>query len=187
MAKTIIRAVKSHVIDVFTGDADEDFEMDATATEDSELPVQEMASLRKALEHMHVTMGHPSNRAMARAVRLTGGSVAAVKACLEHRCSVCRRLREPKPAPAATFRDKWKEFGDCVAIDLFQLADTLGNTKTFVNAVDMASRFQIVAPCESKHPRVVFATFMGVWCCWAGLPKAVLSDRGGEFPRSSRR
>ena len=68
-----------------------------------------------------------------------------------------------------------------VAIDLFQLADTLGNTKTFVNAVDMASRFQIVAPCESKHPRVVFATFMGVWCCWAGLPKAVLSDRGGEF------
>jgi hypothetical protein len=64
---------------------------------------------------------------------------------------------------------------------LFQLADTLGNTKTFVNAVDMASRFQIVAPCESKHPRVVFATFMGTWCCWAGLPKAVLSDRGGEF------
>ena len=141
--------------------------MDATTNEEAELPVQELASLQKAVEHMHVTMGHPSNRAMARAVRLTGGSVAAVNACLEHRCSVCRRLREPKPAPAASFRDKWKEFGDCVAIDLFQLADTLGNTKTFVNAVDMASRFQIVAPCESKHPRVVFATFMGVWCCWA--------------------
>ena len=120
-------------------------------------------SLRKAVEHLHVTMGHPSNRAMARAVRLTGGSNTAIKACLEHRCPSCRRLREPKPTAAASFRDKWKEFGDCVAIDLFSLADTQGNAKTFINAVDMASKFQIVAPCESKHPRVVFATYLGVW------------------------
>ena len=182
LARTIVRAVKSHVVEAFPADVEEDdVAMETTGGEEADLPVQEQASLQKAVEHMHVTMGHPSNRAMARAVRLTGGSVAAIKACLEHRCSVCRRLREPKPAPAASFRDKWKEFGDCVAIDLFQLADTLGNTKTFVNAVDMASRFQIVATCESKHPRVVFATFMGVWCSWAGLPKAVLSDRGGEF------
>ncbi len=68
-----------------------------------------------------------------------------------------------------------------MAIDLFTLADTQGNSRTFFNAMDMASKFQIVAPCESKHPRVVFATFLGVCCSWARLPKAVLSDREGEF------
>ena len=99
----------------------EDEEMEATTTsEEAELPLQEQAMLQKAVEHMHVTSGHPSNRAMARAVLLIGGSVAAVKACLEHRCSTGRRLREPKPTSAATFRDKCK-IGDCVAIGLFTL------------------------------------------------------------------
>ena len=67
------------------------------------------------------------------------------------------------------------------AMKIWERAYTYQIAKTFINAVDMASKFQIVAPCESKHPRVVFATYLGVWCSWAGLPKAVLSDRGGEF------
>ena len=58
-------------------------------------------SLRKIVAQLHVHLGHPSNDALARAIRLSGGSDDAIQAAFKVRCTVCARLTEPSPVPAA--------------------------------------------------------------------------------------
>ena len=135
-------------------------------------------ALNRAIAHLHSSMGHPSPSAMARAVRLISGSEEAIKACLQYRCPVCERLREPQPTSKSKI-SPYTEFGQCVAVDLFTLLDIAGKAKTFINAVDMASVYQMVGAVDSKHPRIVFARFCEVWLSWAGCPEAVMTDMGG--------
>ena len=52
---------------------------------DPEISLNLISSLRQ----MHTNLGHPSNHALARAIRVTGGSAAAVRAALQLRCEVC--------------------------------------------------------------------------------------------------
>ena len=106
-----------------------------------------------------------------------------MKAALHFTCSVCHRLQIPRPVAPARLCEHWKEFADCVAIDLFELTDVHGTRATFINCLDMASRFQIVARVQSKHPPTVFQAFMHHWCMWAGPPVTILTDLGGEFCR----
>ena len=76
-----------------------------------------------AIKTLHSNLGHPSSRALARAIKLSGGSDTAVSAALAYRCPTCERLREPKPANPAKLSDRWKNFGDLVCVDLFTLSD----------------------------------------------------------------
>ena len=99
------------------------------------------------------TMGHPSNHALARAIRVTGGSAAAVRAALQLRCDVCESQQHPGPHLSARLRTD-REFGDTAAIDLFVLADYEGNQLSFVNILDLASTFVVVAMIPSKHPKI---------------------------------
>ena len=57
--------------------------------------------LRQAIKTMHTNLGHPENRALARAIRLTGGTEEAIKVAMEHQCTMCARLRTPMPVPPA--------------------------------------------------------------------------------------
>ena len=52
----------------------------------------EQAVLKAAVAKLHTNLGHPSNEALARAIRLTGGSDAAIAIALAHRCPTCQRL-----------------------------------------------------------------------------------------------
>ena len=70
----------------------------------------EDANLRKIVAQLHVNLGHQSNGALAKAIRLSGGSDDAIQAALKVRCTVCERLTEPSPVPAASLR-RWTEFG----------------------------------------------------------------------------
>ena len=93
---------------------------------------------------MHTNLGHPSNHALARAIRVTGGSAAAVRAALQLRCDVCESQQHPGPHLPARLRTD-REFGDTAAIDLFVLADYEGNQLSFINILDLASTFGVVA------------------------------------------
>ena len=65
-----------------------------------------------------MNLGHPSGDALARAIRLSGGSDDAIQAAHKVQCTVCERLTEPSPVLAASLR-RWTEFGQCVALDLY--------------------------------------------------------------------
>ena len=94
-------------------------EPDLTTEEERRL----IASLRQL---MHTNLGHPSNLALARAIRVIGGSAAAVRAALQLRCDVCESQQHLGPHLPARLRTG-REFGDTAATDLFVLADYEGN------------------------------------------------------------
>ena len=76
-----------------------------------------------AVKTLHSNLGHPGPWALARAIRLSGGSDEAVSTALSYNCPSCARLREPKPVNPARLNDRWRDFGDLVCVDLFTLAD----------------------------------------------------------------
>ena len=139
---------------------------------------EEDANLRKIVAQLHVNLGHASNDALARAIRLSGGSDDAIQAALKVRCTVCERLTEPSPVPAASLR-RWSEFGQCVALDLFMFADTTGENGLFLNMLDMASHYQVVFPVADKNPLTVFYGFFLGWCLTLGVPECLLAEQIG--------
>ena len=143
----------------------------------------EDANLRKIVAQLHVNLGHPSNDALARAIRLSGGSDDAIQAALKVRCTVCERLTEPSPVPAASLR-RWTELGQCVALGLFMFADITGQNGLLLNMLDMASHYQVVFPVADKNPLTVFYGFLLGWCLTHGVPECLRFDLGGEFESS---
>ena len=85
-----------------------------------DLTTEEERRLISSLRQMHTNSGHSSNHALARAIRVTGGSAAAVRAALQLRCDVCESQQHPGPHLPARLRTD-REFGDTAAIDLFVL------------------------------------------------------------------
>ena len=79
-ASSIIASLSSRAraVDAYTSDT-------AAPTDEPVEPIAN-AELQKEIAHLHTSMGHPSPSAMARAVRLTGGSLEAIRACLAYRC-----------------------------------------------------------------------------------------------------
>ncbi|CAE8634312.1 unnamed protein product, partial [Polarella glacialis] len=146
------------------------------------MPIEDETIVRAAVKQLHTNLGRPENRSLARAIRLTGGSHLAIKTALDFQCPVCKRIAEPKPIPSRSLR-RWQNFGDCIAVDLFSLADCHGQSLTFLNAIDMASRYQVVTFVPSKLPLVIYKAFKKTWVTPFGVPKAVLTDLGGEFNR----
>ena len=51
----------------------------------------------QAVRKMHINLGHPDPRSLARAIRVAGGSDAAVRAALDFRCETCEQFKEPTP------------------------------------------------------------------------------------------
>ena len=60
-----------------------------------DLTTEEERRLIASLCQMHTNLGHPSNHALSRAIRVTGGSAAAVRAALQLRCDVCESQQHP--------------------------------------------------------------------------------------------
>ena len=140
----------------------------------------EDANLRKIVAQLHVNLGHPSNDALARAIRLSGGSDEAIQAA---RCTVCESLTELSPVPSASLR-RWTDFGQCMALDFFMLADITLRNGPVLNMLDMASYYQVVFPVADKNPLTVFYGFLLGWCLTLGVPECLRFDLGGEFESS---
>ena len=122
-----------------------------------DVTTEEERRLIASLRQMNTNLGHSSNHALARAIRVTGGSAAAVRAALQLRCDVCESQQHLGPHLPARLRTD-REIGDTAATDLFVLADYEVNQLSFMNILDLASTFGVVAMIPSKHPKIVKST-----------------------------
>ena len=68
-------------------------------------------------------------------------------------------------------------------IDLFVLADYEGNQLSFINILDLASTFGVVAMIPIQHPKIVWDHFFKHWITPFGVPRRLIYDQGGEFER----
>ena len=135
---------------------------------------REDSNLRKNVAQLHVNLGLPSDDALARPIRLSGGSDEAIQAALKVRCTVCERLTEPSPVPAAS-----------LALDLFMFADITGQNGLFLTCWTWpVTTRQVVFPVADKNPLTVFYGFLLGWCLTLGVPECLRFDMGGEFESS---
>ena len=108
---------------------------------------------------------------VARAIRVTGGSAAAVRAALQLRCDVCESQQHPESLVTQQ------------PLTWFVLADYEGNQLSFINILDFASTFGVVAMITSKHPKIVWDHYFKHWIFPFGVPRRLIYDHGGEFER----
>ena len=124
-----------------------------------------------SLRQMPSNLGHPSNHALARAIRVNGGSAAAVRAALQLRCDVC----ECQQCPSGR-KTSHGQIG-------FFLADYEGNQLSFITILHLASTDGVVAMILSKHPKVVWDHFFKHWITPLGVPRRLMYHQGGKFER----
>ena len=132
---------------------------------------------------MHTNLGHPSNHALSRAIRVTGGSAAAVRAALQLRCDVCESQQHPGPQLPARLRTDREFLVTQQPLTCFVLAEYEGNQLSFINILDLASTFGVVATIPSKHPKIVWDHFFKHWITPFDVPPRLIYAQGGEFER----
>ena len=141
--------------------------------------------LKMAIRKIHVNLGHADTRSMLRALRVSRASEVAIKACRLFRCAECPRLQEPRiPRPSKLpFVD---EFNVMIGLDVFQEKDSAGQTWSWLNILDQATTFQVVAllPDVHRNPTStdVLEALHSHWIGWCGYPEhGVVTDRAKYF------
>ena len=98
------------------------------------------------------------------------------------RCIPCekRRIQKPKPrAPLVNIR--CANPNDLVACDLMSLVDSPTEYRYVLIIIDYFTHWVEAIPLRSKNSQEVTKAIMSEYICRYGIPRRILTDRGGEF------
>ena len=143
------------------------------------IPEETKAEVRRC----HHQLGHCSKQALLRLAKRAKKPEDHLFYIRHWKCPVCARRQRPGPAPTAGSHDKPSEFNCLVGVDLKEVLDADGTAHTYLNILDIATRFSCLVRVESKASQVVAQAFVDYWISWAGIPEKVIHDQGGEFIR----
>ena len=140
--------------------------------------------IRKIVRDLHVNFGHPTAVTLQRILRRQGAKIEAIKAAGLMACDSCgESIRRKRPRPVRL--PNQYEFNRHLLLDTMYAKDSRGVTFGFINILDDATGFQVVACVgEVQGPpasRAVLRHFTTSWSSWAGLPHSIQVDRGKEF------
>ena len=148
-------------------------------------PAQIPKHVAAALRRIHQNMGHPSNKDLARHLKLAGAGEAAVNGAMKLACETCnRKTGEKSRRPAHLYKPL--DFNEEVAIDTMHLFNNAKEKFTVLSMVDLASGYHLVKRLDGRTADDLSKTFLESWVSWAGAPMSILVDqeRGmlGSFP-----
>ena len=140
--------------------------------------------IRKIVRDLHVNFGHPTSATLQRILRRQHAKPEAIRAAGLLWCDACgESIRRKRPKPVRL--PNRYEFNRHLMLDTFYAKDVNGDTYGFLNIVDDATNFQVVACFGTvtgpPASRAVLRHFTTSWTSWAGLPHSIQVDRGKEF------
>ena len=97
------------------------------------------------------------------------------------RCPVCLRRARPGAVPVAGHREKAKEFNQLVGVDLKEVLDADGVAHTFLNILDIATRYSRLVRVPTKQSQIVAEAFMEHWVGPFGSAGQIIHDQNGKF------
>ena len=152
-------------------------------THDDKLRVKYMSKdVKNAVRIVHRNLGHPSSSGLLRVLRLARASPDALLFARCWRCPTCARRAAPASAPQAHAHDRGaKNFGEIVNIDLKQVYDSAGNHYWTAIILDVATLYMRMELITDKKGDGVPRLFADTWVSWAGVPKRIDIDLGGEL------
>ena len=132
-----------------------------------------LRSERLIVRDLHINFGHPTAVTLQRILRRQGAKPEAIRAAGLMACDSCgESIRRKRPRPVRL--PNQYEFNRHLLLDTMFAKDACGTTFGFLNIIDDATGFQVVA-CfgELQGPpasRAVLRYFTTSWSSWAGLP-----------------
>eukprot|EP00435_Cladocopium_sp_Y103_P063185 s737_g24.t1 len=132
------------------------------------------------LRRCHENLGHPSVPrfiGMLKAARATERCLQIAKSL---KCATCEQFQGQKSHHVSK-TTPIQHFNDIVAVDTFEV-DLPQRKLKILNIIDLATHFQVCVPLwhgiEIRKTRKAYRRF---WKRWAGPPRKLISDGGGEF------
>ena len=139
-------------------------------------------AIKRSVRQAHKNLGHPHRDTFVRMLRLAGAKAEAVTYAKQWQCPVCLQSAAPKiQRPAMTRQQGVYDFNDTVAADLLTVHDVDGVAYEVLSLVCWGSRYHVAKILKTKSSISVAKKFLRYWVNWAGAPKRLHYDRGGEF------
>jgi hypothetical protein len=139
---------------------------------------EQRRELKKTLRRAHQGLGHPDSARFLRILRAAGCEERVLAAARRFQCSTCQALARTHPwRRAAPPRDL--QTNDIVGLDTIEV-EYNGEKIRCMNAVDWASRFQMVIPLTGDGASAM-RTAYGHWLRVFGPACKLYVDQGSEF------
>ena len=132
------------------------------------------------LKQLHHNLGHPDPNKFMTFLRQGGACAEVQRAALDYQCDACTESKKGFMAsrPAAIHENL--AFNTKVGMDLVSWRSAQGTEFQFVHFIDEGTLFHLGAEC-SQGAEGVIELFEQRWVSWAGQPREVYVDPGGEF------
>lgn len=154
----------------------EDSESDVEVPNEDEMKIP--AAVKPAVERIHESTGHRSNRRLARALAI---SQAPPEVAAKHlKCDVCAERRQPKTRRPASLPVP-KDTSDQCHIDLLVVSDAADRNYMVCHITDFTSRYQMAGILQSKATAEVISFLKQHWLPLMGPPRVLVADQGREF------
>ena len=138
--------------------------------------------IRRALAHLHATLGHPSNERLLRMLSLSGAGQQIMQAARHLMCEVCARVQPPRDTPQIA-ASRPTSFNSRLSGDSFFVWDLDGKKYGVVHFVDALTDYQICDAADFPTSKFVARLLRNQWYGVFGPPDVLLTDGGREFLR----
>ena len=147
----------------------------------SRLSAQEQSEMRQ----LHHNLGHPDPQKFMRYLKQGGAGPEVLKAALDFQCDACTESRKGFNAARPSAIHENIAFNTKVGMDLVTWRNAKGRAFHFVHFIDEATLFHIGVECGPEAggsgAEEIIRHFESCWVTWAGPPREVYVDPGGEF------
>ena len=137
--------------------------------------------VKEEIRRAHHQLGHPGREVLLRLARAAKKSEDHLFYIKNWVCPMCYRRQAPMLVRQATGHVRPERFNMVVGVDLKEVHDVAGERHTYLNALDVATRFSVLVRLDGKSSAEAAQRFLDYWVSWAGPPVTILHDQGGEF------
>ena len=142
--------------------------------------LQAPRAVRLALRRLHTMTGHSPNSSMIQLLRTGGASPKVLQAARHFSCETCKKRQDVEPTNKVKIPSK-TEFNHEIAIDAFEIRDSVGNRFTILSSLCVGTLFHqgwVVAEGGVPRSSACADALQQGWFSPFGSPNVVSSDRG---------
>ena len=131
------------------------------------------------IRKLHRNLGHPTAEKLSRHLADMHAQPQLVEGAKDFQCESCAERHAPQRATPGNLKDPL-EFNERISIDGFDWKSSSGYSAYVIHILDEATRFHL-GYRTMRDSTLLVKGVKDQWVKWAGLPKQIAHDQGGEF------
>ena len=127
-------------------------------------------SVRNMIRVAHRNLGHPSNHALVRVMKIAKCHPDMLAYARSMRCPTCIRRKPPERIPRTTMPYRPTRFNALVGLDLKWTHDSSITSHLVLNILDLATTYNIGIVVPNQRPETIAKAFKAHWIQLAETP-----------------